>query len=102
MVKITQILLLIAVCILPNHPIEAQTSSPYYLSLKRELGIGGAGIIATATGEYLRSNVKPITFGDLKEPKLLDIDDLNFFKQTLNSSAKLSFRILISVNYQIY
>ena len=90
MVKITRILLLIAVCFLANNPIEAQTSSPYYLSLKRELGIGGTGIIATVSGEYLRSNVKPIIFGDLEEPKLLDIDDLNFFKQTLDSSEKPS------------
>ena len=71
-------LLLLFSGLLFGYSVFAQNEpSPYYLSLKREIIYGGSGLIGTAAGTYLNRNVKPITFGELRSPNLLDIDQID-------------------------
>jgi len=54
-------------------PLPAQNSGPYYLSAKRDLWYGAAGVSSLLVGEYLRSKTPELTIQDL------DIDEINQF-----------------------
>jgi len=88
-------LFLLVVGLIISLPLTAQDeakSSPYYLSLKREILYGGAGALGTAAGLYLNKNVQSITFGDLKSPDLLGLDKLKSFSDGSNRDFRFAPR----------
>ncbi len=60
-------------------PVNIQTGFgqiPYHLKTSREVILGGSGVVIAGIGQYLNSNVKPLTANDINQ---LSRDDINRF-----------------------